>query len=117
MTKPKALVANAADEQQVRRGKETEKHRLERECDDLRWSMSSIAGRRAKWLFLERAGLWRVSFSTDPYATAFNEGRRELGLWELARIMEWAPDLYELMAREARGEESAQPDPPLPEPE
>lgn len=63
-----------------------EKQRLisRQEVEDIKWVMSDKRGRRMMWGLLERAGLYRSSF-TGNSETFFREGARNIGLmyWEL----------------------------------
>ena len=74
------LVDNASDREQVqfarRRIRDEEKRRL----DAHRALLASGAGQLYFREQLERAGVFRSSFSTDPLQMAFNEGRRNEGL-------------------------------------
>jgi hypothetical protein len=67
---------------------------------DLKWVMSNKRGRRFVFDRLEQAGVFRLSFSTDPYVTAFNEGKRNDGLQLLAQLHGHAPESYALMLSE-----------------
>ena len=53
---------------------------------DLKWLMGSKRGRRIVWRFLDRAGVFRLSFNTNSMTMAFNEGNRNEGLRILAQI-------------------------------
>jgi hypothetical protein len=64
---------------------------------DLKWVMSNKRGRRFVFDRLEQAGVFRLSFSPDPYVTAFNEGKRNDGLRLLAQLHDHAPESYALM--------------------
>lgn len=70
--------------------------------EDLKWLMSSRRGRRIVWSLLERAGVWRLSFSTNAMQTAFNEGRRNEGLALTAAIHELCPERYVEMLQEQK---------------
>lgn len=74
--------------------------RAEQEAADLNWLMSCAAGRRIARGFLERAGVFRLSFQPDPLATAFSEGGRNEGLRLLNMIHQHAPDQYITMMKE-----------------
>ena len=66
--------------------------------------MGSRAGRRWMYDLLEAAHMFGTSFvQGDPYATAFREGERNLGLRLMSDIQEVAADLYIVMVREAKG--------------
>ncbi|AYC20072.1 hypothetical protein DZA65_03197 [Dickeya dianthicola] len=79
----------------------------QREIDDISFVMESQQGRRIVWSMLEQGKVFGVCFAVDPNVTAFNEGRRNLALTLLQRVMQHCPDLYLKMAAEAaedRGE-------------
>jgi hypothetical protein len=79
-----------------------EKAKVERltEVGDFKWIVSNKRGRRYMYRTLEQAGVFQLSFTGDPYTTAFNEGRRNPGLAVLAMFMEHAPESYALMLSE-----------------
>lgn len=74
-----------ADEAQAR---ETRR----RELDDLRWLLGHPQGRRILNRILERTGVFRTSFNHSGSVMAFNEGRREVGLWVTAELSDASPD-------------------------
>ena len=55
-----------------------------RSAEALRWLMGDARGRRFVWGLLGNAGLFRSSMAPSAELTAFNEGRRDLGLALLA---------------------------------
>jgi hypothetical protein len=68
--------------------------------------MGTPDGRRVMWRALERAGVYRTTFSgEETHRTAMLEGRRALGLELLADIMEFCPESYQLMQVEQRRED------------
>jgi len=69
------------------------------EAADFKWIVSNKRGRRFVWSLLEKAGVFRSSF-TGNSATFFNEGQRNIGLAVLAMVHEHAPDAYTLMLSE-----------------
>lgn len=69
--------------------------------DDLVWLMDSKRGRRIVWRSLERAGVFRISFSTNAMSMAFAEGLRNDGIRLLLQIHTLCPDAYPLMIKEA----------------
>lgn len=75
--------------------------RQETEEADYRWLMSTVQGRRIVWRMLERAGVFRSSFSSDAMAMAFNEGNRNSGLALLATVSNLSPAEYVEMMKEA----------------
>ena len=76
--------------------------RLDKEVEeaDFKWLMGSKRGRRMVWRTLDRAGVFRLSFSTNAMATAFAEGCKNEGLRTLAQIHAVCPDLYSVMVKE-----------------
>ncbi|KAF9396920.1 hypothetical protein CPC16_004253 [Podila verticillata] len=67
---------------------------------DLKWLMSTKQGRRIIWRFLERAGVYRLSFNTNALAMAFAEGNRNEGLRLLGQIHTLCPEFYVAMVKE-----------------
>jgi hypothetical protein len=76
--------------------------RLERlqQSTDLMWLMSHKQGRRIASRLLEQAGVFRSSFNEAPSVMAFNEGRRDMGIWITAELLAAASDEYFTMLRE-----------------
>lgn len=67
--------------------------------EDMKWLMGSKRGRRIIWRILERAGIFRSSF-TGNAETFFREGMRNVGLSLLSQIHEACPENYTLMVKE-----------------
>lgn len=84
------------------------KLRKEREDDDLEQVMNTECGRRFIWKILCASGVFHSSFSSDPYSTAFNEGARNKGLELFNNLLSVCPDLYLVMAKEDKEQESNQ---------
>lgn len=64
--------------------------------------LSTPEGRDWVWGKLSDCSIFASTFVTgDPYASAFNEGRRSAGLSLLADLMRAAPETYVAMQREA----------------
>jgi hypothetical protein len=80
--------------------------RLARETEesDVKWLMGSKRGRRIIWRFLDRAGVFRLSFNTNAMQMAFAEGNRNEGLRMLAQIHALCPELYPVMVKEQTNE-------------
>lgn len=100
---------NAGDRDQVRRAKESERARLERERNENVAVWSSYDGRAFTRRLLAECGVFRLSMASDPHMTAFNEGGRNVGLWLMATMIETAPDAYALMEQEHIERESREP--------
>jgi hypothetical protein len=71
------------------------------EESDTKWLMGSRRGRRIVWRFLDRAGVFRLSFNTNSMQMAFAEGNRNGGLRLLEQVHTLCPELYPVMLREA----------------
>lgn len=65
---------------------------LRREQDDLRWLLGHPQGRRISQRLMEQTGIYRTSFNHSGSVMAFNEGRRDIGLWFTAQLSDAAPD-------------------------
>jgi len=69
------------------------------EVEDLKWLMGHKQGRRFVWRLLEKAGVYRTSF-TGNSETFFREGMRNLGLFVLSEVMEVTPEQFAQMLKE-----------------
>lgn len=76
------------------------KRRAREEAEDFRWLVGNKRGRRIVWRMLERAGVFRTSFETNAMATAFNEGRRDFGLYLLTSVQGARAETFGLMQTE-----------------
>jgi hypothetical protein len=74
----------------------------EQNIADVAMLLSTRPGRRFIWRYLETCGVFRTSFDNSGSVTAYNEGRREIGLRMLADVNEAAPDQYLVMLRESK---------------
>ncbi len=95
------LVRNAADPKQVKRGKQTEKWRAERDQLDLHTILDTLTGRRFLWRLLCEAGCFRSIHAATEFDRGVQEGKRRMGLEVMNAIMQLNPDLYHRMAKEA----------------
>lgn len=64
----------------------------ERELNDLRWLLAHPQGRRVVSRLLDRAGVYRSSFNTSGSVMAFNEGKRDAGLFLMAELTDASPE-------------------------
>lgn len=113
MSHPRAVVRNASDAQQVKRGGETVARRRAREASELAEVASTVAGARVLWRVLESCGIHKLSYVRgDPYDTAFNEGARNIGNKWLAELFAADPTAYARMQRDAAGLDAQIPDAP-----
>ena len=108
---------NAADTRSVKKAGQQDKLKQKRRLDDLATVLSTRAGRRHVWGQLADAGVFHTSYVAGmPDQTAFNEGRRSLGLKLMADVHALDPAHYLAMATEAR-EDEARTTSPTPSPE
>lgn len=86
---------------------EQEQERLlaqQTEEDDTRWLMADARGRRLMRAWLASAGVYRTTFVPgDSHASAFNEGRRAVGLMLQAQVLQHSPEAYVRMLLEGGG--------------
>lgn len=82
---------------------EDKRRRLQQE-DDLKWLMAHAAGRRIASRILEVTGVRRTSFNPSGSVMAFNEGRRNVGLWFEGNLLAVAPDGYFKLLKEYASE-------------
>jgi hypothetical protein len=80
---------------------EKAKQRQAQAASDWRFVLGDKRGRRVVWGLLEKAGVFKVSYSPEALQMAFNEGGRNIGLGILAAISEHAPDALRKMQSEA----------------
>jgi len=74
-----------------------------RELDDLKWLMAHPQGRRIVARLLDETGTQRSSFNHSGSVMAFNEGKRNVGLWITAEVLEAAPKGYFKLLEEFKG--------------
>lgn len=77
---------------------------VDRARKDLKAVLDTAPGRRLVWSILASAGVYGRSFTGDALASAFNEGRREVGIALLEQIETEQPGAYLTMMREALDE-------------
>jgi hypothetical protein len=80
----------------------TQRLKQEQEISDFNYLMSLPQGRRFMWRLLEKAGVFRSSYSMNGLEMAFKEGNRNLGVMLVAEINEHCPGQYQKMIREQK---------------
>ena len=95
------LVGNAADPKQVKRGKQVDRWRAEREVADLQAVLDTVRGRRFVWALLCDAGVFRAMHALSEFDRGVQEGQRRMGLTLMTAIQRLNPTLYHTMAKEA----------------
>ena len=81
------------------------RERRRREVEDLKWLMAHPQGRRIVTRLLDAAGVSRSSYSHSGSLMAFNEGRRDIGLFITAEVLEAAPEGYFKLLKEYQGKD------------
>jgi len=69
-------------------------------ADDIRNIMASAPGRRFVWRLIDGAGTFRAAFAGDAWTTAYNEGRRAVGIALMLEAQRVASAEYVLMLTE-----------------
>lgn len=65
-----------------------------RELDDLRWLLGHPQGRRIVARLQEETGVYRSSFNHSGSVMAWNEGKRHIGLFLTAELLEASAEGY-----------------------
>lgn len=92
---------DASNRKDIRRAEKDAKLAEQQRREVVFQLMATIAGRHWILNLLEKTHTFATSYSKDPYATAFSEGERNIGLQILGDVMQSAPDQYIIMMREA----------------
>ena len=74
----------------------------EQELADLRAVLNKPQGMRMVKRLLALSNAFGMSFATDPYSTAFNEGLRQMGIVILRDAQEAAPELMAELFKPAK---------------
>lgn len=91
---------NDLDEQLAQETRDAENKKY---AEDLRWVMSDKRGRRFMWNLLARTRVYQLSLVMGAVdQTAFNEGKRSVGLEYLADVSGICPERYEKMVEEQK---------------
>lgn len=98
---------NAGDRKDVRRAEKAARLGTRQRQSAVVGIMSVSGGRHWMHDILVSCHVFATTFTVDPYATAFNEGQRNIGLQLLDDIMQACPDSYILMMREANERNAA----------
>lgn len=88
------------DEEKRRESERAKKLQIDQLRADTRWLMSSPAGRRLVWGWLERAGVYRTSFNEAALTMAFREGERNMGLVLQGQVLSHCPEDFMRMLAE-----------------
>lgn len=93
-------VYDSGDEKQVRKRRTKAQLQREKELAELMSILETKPGRAFTWRLLNQCGVFKTTFANDANLTAFNEGKRQMGLWLLSEIMTASPNSYSLMQAE-----------------
>jgi len=74
--------------------------RRDRDISDLQMVLKAPQGRRLILRILSEAGIVKASFTLNSMQTAFNEGKRDIGVWLLKDLDEAEPMAFSQMLRE-----------------
>lgn len=102
MAEPRAEVRNAADAEQVKRAERKTARRAALEAANIKAVMSTLEGRAFVWELLTRARVFESIWHPSA-AIHYNAGRQDFGHELQALILGVDEELYDQMAREARG--------------
>ncbi|RAU21085.1 hypothetical protein CU669_15120 [Paramagnetospirillum kuznetsovii] len=94
---------NAADPEKVQARTKTEKQKAYARDRAFLALMNTQDGRAWVWNILSGCQVYGTSFHPSNAQTAFNEGKRNVGLILMADVHRLCPDLYPLMVKEANG--------------
>jgi len=109
LAQTEALHYNAGDSASVGRRSRKSKAKAASEVDDLKWQMSSEAGRRQMWRLLGATGIFRGRMADAgghadgmrvALAMAFADGAANVGLPYFTNLMAHCAAEYALMAKE-----------------
>jgi hypothetical protein len=88
------------DEREETQAKASAALKRKQQVEDFKWLMAHAQGRRIVSRLLEETGVHRTSFHHSGSVMAFNEGKRHVGLFLMAEILEIAPESYTKLLKE-----------------
>ena len=77
-----------------------EKRKRQKEISDVKRILKTPEGRRYVWRLMSECGVFRSSFQLNSNQTAFNEGKRDMGLGILSEVIEADSTAYAKMQNE-----------------
>lgn len=104
------LVDNVADEGQIKAAGKKEKLRDTVDREDMQKLLDTAWGCRILWKYLQWCGVYEQSYASgNSHGTAFNEGRRTVGLKIMDDILAVSPAaLVEMMKARQKSSEKPQ---------
>jgi hypothetical protein len=100
----KPLVTNTTNQKQLKRADQKIQNLEQTLENDMRVVLKTPEGRRVLWDLLTYCNIYKQSFDNSGSITAFNEGRRVVGLKVLKQIMAADPGAYIEMQSENKGD-------------
>lgn len=94
-----------SEEREAEDDKLKAREKRRKELDDIKWLMAHPQGRRIVMRLLEQAGVHRSSYNHSGSQMAFNEGRRDIGLFVTAEVLEASPEGYFKLLKEYQANE------------
>lgn len=94
-------MTNAGDRKSIREAEKAARIAERQREDVTRSLMSTTSGREFVWNILDSCQVFSSTFTAEALTSAFNEGRRSVGLQLLDTIMTACPDLYLQAQRES----------------
>lgn len=94
MSAPRALVANAADKQQVEEAGKKEKRGRLHDNDDLNSLLDQPAFLRVAWRLLDEASTLSSIIGSTPEMTYYNAGKQDYGHWLIKEFETARPGAY-----------------------
>lgn len=93
-------IVNTSEPKQVKKAKDRERLLKDEILRGLTKTLTDPEGRRLLWSYLSFCGIYQTSFTNDFGTTAYNEGRRSVGLKLLDDIVSASPEFLMLMMKE-----------------
>ena len=97
----KPLVTDAASREQVREAEKKQHLRLTQKQKDLAEVLSTPAGRRVMWMYLQRAGVFETVWENSA-KIHYNAGQQDFGHSIMADIVEAGEQFFFTMMTENR---------------
>lgn len=92
---------NAADRKDIRKAEKEAALREQERIEGLAYLTSTRSGRAWLWALLAKCGVFSQTFNGEALTSAFNEGRRTVGLDLLNELLGALPETFLQMTREA----------------
>lgn len=94
---------DASDRKQVRRAEKADAIAVRNRGAAVKRLMAASADREFVWNFLESLNVFSTPYADNPYQVYFMLGEQNAGKRLLSDIMQFCPDEYVTMTREANG--------------